>query len=78
MPYAPASLHPAIVSRKELFPQAHESYLVVDPNGVAQWIDDPERATAFDSMREAARMALRLPAALKAFGVPLGPTALAA
>lgn len=34
------------------------------------WTDDPRQATAFASMREAARAALRLPAAVRAFGVP--------
>ena len=66
-----AHVHPAIVSRRQLFPQAHQSYLRVSPQGAATWIDDPEQATAFASMREAARMALRLPAGLKAFGLPL-------
>ena len=64
-------VHPAIVTRQQLFPQVHESYLRVSAEGAPTWIDDPEGATAFASMREAARMASRLPANLKAFGLPL-------
>jgi hypothetical protein len=48
-------------------------YLLVAPEGGPRWVHDPEQATAFASMREATRMALRLPAALRAFGLPRGP-----
>ena len=48
-------------------------YLVVTPFGQVVWTDDPASATAFESMREAARAALRLPASLKAFGLPRDP-----
>lgn len=46
-------------------------YLRIDAAGAAVWIADPSQASAFASMREAARMAFRLPAALRAFGMPL-------
>jgi hypothetical protein len=62
------AVRPAVVSK------AHASdtqYLRLDPNGSALWVADPARATAFDSMREATRMAMRLPAAERAFGLPL-------
>jgi hypothetical protein len=42
----------------------------VNADGALQWVADPAKATAFASMREAARMALRLPAAVRAFGLP--------
>jgi hypothetical protein len=48
-------------------------YLVVTPLGQMVWTDDPAAATPFESMREAARAALRLPASLKAFGLPRDP-----
>jgi hypothetical protein len=57
---------PALVSR----PGATASYLMLSETGVADWTPDPKRATAFASMREAARMALRLPAYLRAYGLP--------
>lgn len=41
-----------------------------EPTSSPAWTDDPRQATAFASMREAARAALRLPAAVRAFGVP--------
>lgn len=45
-------------------------YLQITPAGVAAWVEDPAAATAFASMREATRMALRLPGTLRAFGLP--------
>ncbi len=69
---ASATVHPAIVTGREMYPQSHESYLVLKPGGAVDWIDDPEQATAFASMREAARMATRLPSGLRAFGLPRG------
>ena len=41
------------------------------PSGATDWTPDPKAATAFASMREAARAALRLPAAVRAYGLPL-------
>jgi hypothetical protein len=60
--------HPALVARTER--PDFERYLLVTSSGAPVWVDDPEAATAFASMREAARMAMRLPAALRAFGLP--------
>jgi hypothetical protein len=62
--------HPAIVCRGEQTPVSG-CYLHLSASGVPRWTDDPEEATAFESMREAARAATRLPAALRAYGVPL-------
>lgn len=47
------------------------AYLRLGPDGAAAWVADPSVATPFGSMREAARIALRLPAAMRAFGMPL-------
>ena len=46
------------------------SYLMLSETGAADWTPDPQRATTFSSMREAARMALRLPASTRAYGLP--------
>ena len=61
--------HPALVTRP-VAPAETAKYLWVNPNGGMQWVADPAKATAFVSMREAARMALSLPAAVRAFGLP--------
>jgi len=61
--------HAAIVSRRDADATAPGRYLQLTAAG-AKWIDDPAAATAFDSMREAFRAAVRLPAALRAYGVP--------
>ena len=50
----------------------HESYLLLTPDGKTAWVDRPDAATAFASMRDAARAAARLPACLRAFGLPRG------
>jgi hypothetical protein len=63
--------HPAIVSRAEMNPIAPSQYLQLSASGAPHWTDDPEEATAFESMREALRAATRLPASLRAYGVPL-------
>jgi hypothetical protein len=60
----------AVVSRVD--PIAHiDRYLHLMDGGGFEWVVDPEEATPFASMREATRMALRLPAGQRAFGVPL-------
>lgn len=70
--FAGASLPGALVSRVDPF--AHESrYLQITPAGALQWVSAPEAATPFESMREAMRMATRLPAAQRAFGIPCEP-----
>ncbi len=67
--FARPSLPGALVSRVDPF--VHESrYLQITPAGALQWVGDPEAATAFESMLEAVRMATRLPAAQRAFGIP--------
>ena len=59
----------ALVSKVD--PVAHTAcYLLVTDGGVLEWVGDPGAATPFASMREAARMAVRLPAVQRAFGVP--------
>lgn len=65
--FQPAA-RPAVVSK--IGPRDSE-YLRLEPNGSTVWVIDPAKATAFGSMKEAARMALRLPAVERAFGMPL-------
>lgn len=62
---------PAVVTRAPVHPWEPNQYLRVSAEGPASWTSDPGAATAFASMREAARAALRLPSALRAFGLPL-------
>jgi hypothetical protein len=59
---------PALVARTDL--ADHASYLLLTPAGRVDWVDSPVAATAFTSMREAARMAARLPAIQRAYGLP--------
>ena len=61
--------HPAVVARTDLASRA-ETYLLVMPAGGPTWTRDPEAATAFSSMREATRAAMRLPASERAYGLP--------
>ncbi|MGZ6019812.1 MAG: hypothetical protein ACXWKO_14180 [Phenylobacterium sp.] len=70
--YAPHPPTPALISRTEMRPGAPASYLHLTETGAPDWTQDPRQATAFPSMREAARMALRLPANLRAYGLPIG------
>jgi len=60
----------ALVARTNLDADA-EHYLLVTPAGRTVWVEDPQTATSFTSMREATRMAMRLPSGLRAFGLPL-------
>ena len=46
-----------------------EQYLMLTAAGQYAWTSDPRIATAFPSMREAARMAVALPSGLRAFGL---------
>lgn len=57
----------AIVAR----PGVGDTYLLLSPLGQATWTGDPQSATPFASMREAARAAFRLPANVRAYGLPL-------
>lgn len=66
--HAPA---PAIVARTH--PGEEASYLRLAPTGQFDWVDRPAAATAFSSMREATRMAMRLPSSFRAFGLPRAP-----
>lgn len=61
---------PAIVARPGVRSDEHESYLLLNPLGQATWTGDPMVATTFESMREAARAAFRLPANVRAYGLP--------
>jgi hypothetical protein len=63
-----ASERPAVVSKEA---RAGAEYLRLEEDGARVWVSDPATATAFGSMREAARMALRLPSEMRAFGMPL-------
>jgi hypothetical protein len=65
--FQPAA-RPAVVSKTN---KTLAQYLRLEPNGAPVWVLDPTMATPFGSMREAARMALRLPSGERAFGMPL-------
>jgi hypothetical protein len=60
--------HPALVAKSDASENA--TYLLLTPDGKTVWVARPDAATPFDSMRDAARMAARLPASLRAFGLP--------
>jgi hypothetical protein len=66
--FAPHQPMPAVISR----PGATVSYLLLSEAGPPDWTADPRRATIFASLREATRMALRLPSSLRAYGLPCG------
>ena len=68
----PSPAHDALVSRPGRAEDDLPTYLRVSPLGQPSWVDNPQEATAFPSMREAARAALRLPSSFRAFGLPLG------
>ena len=68
--FTPSQPMQALVARTDVRPGAPPCYLVLSEAGAADWTADPGRATAFASMREAARMALRLPASVRAYGLP--------
>ncbi|HEX3887942.1 MAG TPA: hypothetical protein VHW05_10630 [Phenylobacterium sp.] len=70
--FTPPAPTPALISRTEIRAGAPAAYLLLTAAGAADWTTDPRLATAFPSMREAARMALRLPANLRAYGLPRG------
>ena len=68
--FAPHQPMLALISRTAGLPGAPASYLLLSEGGAPDWTADPKAATTFPSMREAARMALRLPASLRAYGLP--------
>lgn len=47
-------------------------FLAISPTGDHDWVADPSRATPFETVREATRLAMRLPSRLKAFGLLRG------
>lgn len=61
---------PALVCRTPIGAFGQDQYLRLTDEGLPFWTEDPSGATAFESMREATRAALRLPATLRAFGLP--------
>jgi hypothetical protein len=63
---------PALVARPSLRAIDPSQYLLMSPEGTAAWVGDPAAATAFESMREAMRAALRLPGSVRAFALPRG------
>lgn len=65
-------VHLAIVARTILGDE-RASYLQCPTIGRPCWVSDPASATTFPSMREATRMATRLPSGLRAFGLPRDP-----
>ena len=60
----------AIVSRRDAQRNNADFYLQLTEGNAPLWTADPGAATAFESMREAVRAAARLPATLRAYGVP--------
>lgn len=62
---------PAVVSRAPSGPLQPIEYLRLATPERVDWTQDLASATAFASMREAARAALRLPSSLRAFSLPL-------
>ena len=68
--------HLAIVTRSPVGAGDNEQYAQLGAGGEIAWTSDAAAATAFESMREAMRFALRLPGSMRAFGLPLsGETA---
>ncbi|MDE2488592.1 MAG: hypothetical protein KGO51_14455 [Alphaproteobacteria bacterium] len=61
--------HPALVSRATVRSGDEPTYLQLTPGGQAAWTLDAAAATAFPSMREATRAAMRLPSSIKAFSL---------
>lgn len=68
----------ALVARTERDPKRTERFLQLSARGLPVWVEDPESATAFASLREAMRMASQLPADVRAFSVPVPGGKLAA
>lgn len=48
-----------------------DQYLSLTSGGDVAWISEPGAATSFASMREATRMAMRLPSGLRAYALPM-------
>ena len=60
----------AVVSKSGPSQSSPLEYLQLAENGAMVWVRDPTIATPFPSMRDATRMATRLPARLRAYGLP--------
>ncbi len=72
MPSIVAPIASALVARTDTGHHI-DQYLQMTPVGRMVWVADPASATPFASMREATRMSARLPASLRAFGLPREP-----
>lgn len=59
----------ALVSKSGFTEAAPAEYLQLSDAGAMSWVRDPLAATAFPTMRDATRMAMRLPARLRAYGL---------
>lgn len=59
----------ALVSKSGLSETAPAEYLQLSETGAMSWVRDPLAATPFPSMRDATRMAMRLPARFRAYGL---------
>lgn len=70
MPMTPTQ-RPAVVTRTSGGVIGSDQYLSLVGDGLPVWTDDLALATAFNSMREATRAALRLPGSIRAFALPL-------
>jgi hypothetical protein len=62
---------PALVSRQGGRSDDTGQYLYIAPDGCLAWTSRSEAATVFTCMKEAMRMAIRLPGSLRAFGLPV-------
>jgi hypothetical protein len=60
----------ALVSKSGPSQSSPAEYLRLTDDGAMSWVRDPLAATPFPSMRDATRVALRLPAKLRAYGLP--------
>lgn len=61
---------PAFVARIADYAADGPAYLRLSEDGSTEWVACQSDATPFASMREATRHATRLPARLRAFGIP--------
>ncbi len=61
---------PAVVARIADYAADGPAYLHLAADGAVEWVARQCDATPFISMREATRLATRLPSALRAFGLP--------
>lgn len=65
-----AATLPAVVARIADYAADGPAYLRLAADGAMEWVAAQCDATPFVSMREATRHATRLPAKLRAFGIP--------